>query len=202
MKPTFELEKTYQGAVIGVDEVGRGCLAGPVVTAAVQFSTYEQLPEWVFELNDSKKLSQKKREAFFELLVNATFLTFSIQEIDVDYIDEHNILQATLHGMRLCINSLRKDPEITVLVDGNQKPESSSVCITKGDSKSLSIAAASIIAKVHRDKLMTNFAKQYYQYGWESNKGYGTQKHLDAIRSFGITPYHRKTFAPISKYCL
>lgn len=202
MKPTFELEKTYQGAVIGVDEVGRGCLAGPVVTAAVQFSTYEQLPEWVFELNDSKKLSQKKREAFFELLVNATFLTFSIQEIDVDYIDEHNILQATLHGMRLCINSLRKDPEITVLVDGNQKPESSSVCITKGDSKSLSIAAASIIAKVHRDKLMTNFAKQYYQYGWESNKGYGTQKHLDAIRSFGITPHHRKTFATVSNYCI
>lgn len=196
---TFDLEKSFNAKVIGVDEAGRGPWAGPVVTAAVLFKTYENLPSWVFQLNDSKKLSSIKRRVLFENIRNSNlFLNYHISVIDVNTIDSLNILEATMKGMRECIETLRKSDE-KVLVDGNRKPVSQDWCysIVKGDSISLSIAAASILAKVYRDDLMSDLAKQYPEYGWDKNAGYGTAHHQRALQNHGITEHHRKSFAPI-----
>lgn len=197
---SFHLEQRFDLPVIGVDEAGRGPWAGPLVVAAVMFRSYDNLPNWVYQLDDSKKLSITKRQTLFKNIQEAppTCLRYAIHVIPVATIDRVNILQATMEGMRLCIQSLRTQDAV-VLIDGNQKPVQEDWCypVVKGDSKSLSIAAASVLAKVHRDHLMRELSKDYPQYGWDKNAGYGTAQHQAALKEYGITPHHRKSFAPI-----
>jgi ribonuclease HII len=197
--PTFNLERSHNRPVIGIDEAGRGPWAGPVVVAGVMFKSYNNLSDWVFQLNDSKKLSHKKRaELFLKLQDAKDILSYHIETIDVPTIDQLNILEATMEGMRRCIQMLRTNEE-SVLVDGNRKPVQTPWCypIIKGDSISLSIAAASVLAKVYRDDLMTKLSIDHPHYGWETNAGYGTAHHQLALATHGITEHHRKSFAPI-----
>ena len=186
-----EFEKPYAGKIVcGIDEVGRGPLCGPVVAAAVI------LPKDcdILYINDSKKLSEKKREEVNAALMEKA-LAYGIGVVGPERIDEINILQATFEAMRMAIDSLEIKPEILLndaveipLVDIEQVP------IIKGDAKSMSIAAASIIAKVHRDHLMMEYDKLYPEYAFASNKGYGTAAHIDAIKKYGLTPIHRRSF--------
>lgn len=175
----------------GCDEAGRGPLAGPVVAAAVILA-----PDYQNELlNDSKKL--KKKELYFlEEVIKKDALAYSVQEVSHTKIDEINILNASYLAMHLSVKDLSIQPEL-LLIDGNRFKPYDGIpheCIVKGDGKYMSIAAASILAKTHRDRLMTNLAQQYPGYGWETNAGYPTIKHRDAIRQLGVTPYHRKSF--------
>ena len=177
--------------VIGVDEVGRGPLAGPVVCAAVVMPLDEN--SLVVGVDDSKKLSAKKREQLAEEIKNRA-LCYQIIEIDEKQIDELNILQATRLGMKKAIESLPQGD--VVLTDGNMTldialPQQS---VVHGDALSYSIGAASIIAKVHRDNLMDEYAKTYPQYAFEKNKGYGTAEHIKGIKEYGLCPIHRRTF--------
>lgn len=197
--PTFNIEYSHNRTAIGIDEAGRGPWAGPVVVAAVMFKTYENLPDWVFQLNDSKKLSSKIRsELFAKIQASEGVLTYHIETIDVPTIDKLNILEASMEGMRRCIQALRTKDQI-VLVDGNRKPVPEQWCypVIKGDGISLSIAAASVLAKVYRDMLMAQLAIEHPYYGWETNAGYGTSKHQQGLKTHGITVHHRKSFAPI-----
>lgn len=190
--PTFYHESQVGGLVCGVDEVGRGPLAGPVMAAAVILDP-NNIPSG---LNDSKKLSAKKREILYPLIMNSAHV--GIGEASVEEIDSINILQASLLAMRRAVENLGVKPD-HALVDGNKLP--CLICpasaIIKGDSISLSIAAASIIAKINRDFLMTKMAENHPQYGWEKNAGYGTRHHMEALRLVGPCDFHRKTFAPI-----
>ena len=176
--------------ICGVDEVGRGPLAGPVVCAAV-IMPLESIIEGV---DDSKKLSAKKREQLSkDILKNA--VAYSICRVEPQIIDEINILEATKLCMKQAVEELKIAPEI-VITDGNMTldislPQRSFI---KGDARSYTIGAASIIAKVHRDKLMEEYAKQYPQYGFERNAGYGTAVHIEAIKQYGLTPIHRRSF--------
>ena len=184
-------EKGYS-FIAGVDEVGRGPLAGPVVCAAVIMPFDEE--NLVVGVDDSKKLSEKKREQLAEE-IKAKAICYSIVEIDEKVIDEINILEATKLGMKKALESLQRIPG-AVLTDGNMTldvvfPQQS---VVHGDALSYSIGAASIIAKVHRDHLMNEYAKVYPQYAFEKNKGYGTAAHIQGIKEFGICPIHRKTF--------
>jgi ribonuclease HII len=183
--------------IIGIDEAGRGPLAGPVVVAGVFL---ENIGEWASELNDSKKLSLKKRNELYHLIKNNSIYEISV--ISPKVIDELNILQATKKGMLEVAKSIlkRKNNINVVLIDGNQKIDCRKIpqiTIVKGDSLSKSIAAASILAKVTRDEIMLNYSKKYPQYGFENHKGYPTKKHILAIKKYGITDIHRKTFKPI-----
>ena len=181
--------------VSGVDEAGRGPLAGPVVAAAVILSE-ETIIE---EVNDSKKLTPKKREVLFDK-IKSQALSYGIGIVDNETIDKINILQATFLAMKKALTQLKINPDI-VLVDGNHKIpglEIKQEAIISGDAKSQSIACASILAKVTRDNLMLQYAKQYPQYLFDKHKGYGTKAHIEAIKKFGACPIHRKTFAPIS----
>jgi len=185
--------------IAGVDEVGRGCLAGPVVAAAVV------LPEGfdAIEIIDSKQLSPVKREEAYEIIIENS-LSYSVYSIPVNTIDRINILQASLAAMQGAINRLLPEPEF-VLIDGNRAPEKLQIpfeCIVKGDQKSRSIAAASIIAKVTRDRLMIKLDKLYPEFKFESNKGYGTAAHLKALSEFGPTPHHRFSFSPVRQLTL
>lgn len=182
----------YETPIIGVDEVGRGPLAGPVISAAIILNK-EMIPEGI---NDSKKLSKKKREVINEELISQH--SFAIGIASVEEIDKINILQASLLAMKRAVLNLNIKPQ-TILIDGNKLPdlEYNMYPIIKGDSKSISIAAASIIAKVYRDKLMQDLSLQYPGYYWEKNSGYGTKQHLLALNNLGVTPIHRKSFAPI-----
>jgi ribonuclease HII len=176
------------GIICGVDEAGRGPLAGPVCCAAVILPSDIRF-EW---LDDSKKVTPKRREKLFdEIKTNA--LAFHIELVDNDTIDSINILQATMLGMKKCIEALQCDQ---ALIDGNSVPNSNVPCtsIIKGDSKSASIAAASVLAKVTRDRYMDRLAEEYPQYGFDKNKGYPTKSHYEAIRTYGPTKFHRKTF--------
>ncbi|WP_305982080.1 ribonuclease HII [Roseivirga thermotolerans] len=175
----------------GCDEAGRGPLAGPVVAAAVILPTdyKHQL------LNDSKKLNKKQLNELEEVIKHDA-LAYSVQEVSHSKIDEINILNASYLAMHLAIKDLSITPEL-LLIDGNRfkpYPGIAHKCIVKGDGKYMSIAAASILAKTHRDRIMTQLAEQYPGYGWETNAGYPTTKHREAIRTLGITPYHRKSF--------
>ena len=187
----YSFDEEYRqkyGTVCGVDEAGRGPLAGPVCCAAVLLS-----PESRFEwLDDSKKVTAKRREQLFSEIKEKA-IAYHIELIDNKVIDEVNILQATLLGMKKCIEALKCD---FALIDGNSIPETELLCqsIIKGDSKSASIAAASILAKVTRDTFMDKLAEEYPEYGFEKHKGYPTKAHYEAIRIFGPTQYHRKTF--------
>lgn len=176
--------------IAGVDEAGRGPLAGPVYAAAVI------LPEGcVIEgLNDSKKLSEKKREALFEIITEKA-IAWSVSSVDEDKIDEINILNATFLAMNKAVDSLRVKPEF-VFVDGNRIKDMVYPCktIVKGDSKSINIAAASILAKVSRDRYICEVADKYPEYGFEGHKGYGTKAHIDAILKYGPCEIHRRSF--------
>ena len=176
--------------IAGVDEVGRGPLAGPVVAAAVILpSDYE-----ITGLNDSKKLSEKRREAMDEI-IRREAVSFGIGLISQDRIDEINILQATFEAMRLALEQLSPAPDM-ILADAVTIPgiETRQLPIIKGEAKSASIAAASIIAKVYRDHLMIEYDSLYPEYGFARNKGYGTKEHINALKEFGPTPLHRKSF--------
>lgn len=190
--PTYQHEQKHSGIVCGVDEVGRGPWAGPVLTAAVILDP-DNIPDG---LNDSKKLTKKKREALYPLIMATATVGFG--EATVEEIDHHNILQATLIAMERAVVNLRIKPD-HALVDGNQLPKliCPASCIKKGDSISLSIAAASIIAKVKRDFLMKKLGESYPEYGWKDNAGYGTSHHAQALRLVGPSRFHRKSFAPI-----
>ena len=193
--PDLSIERTYSGRVAGVDEVGRGPWAGPVVAAAVVLRT-EMLPDGI---NDSKKLSPQKRAYFYDILMSIADI--GIGHSTVEEIDALNILQATKLAMERAIAALPYMPD-AILVDGNQAFNASCTVqpIVKGDSISLSIASASIIAKVTRDNYMAELAKQFPHYGWEKNVGYGTKLHQEGMVSHGITLHHRRSFKPVLQY--
>lgn len=174
----------------GTDEAGRGPLAGPVMAAAVILPADLDLPE----INDSKKLTDKKRRELKEVIYSYA-ISARFTSIDADEIDKINILRASLKAMKISVESLSQKPDI-ILVDGNKSFESNTplIPIVKGDGKSLSIAAASIIAKVTRDDAMYELSRIYPEYGWDHNKGYPTKVHIAALKKYGPTPYHRKTF--------
>jgi ribonuclease HII len=178
--------------IAGIDEVGRGPLAGPVVAAAVI------LPEGFFlpGIDDSKKLSEKKREEY-DRIIRSEAVAVSISLIDAKEIDEVNIYEATKKAMKSAVASLQTKPDLLLIDAMKLDTPYASESIIKGDAKSVSIAAASIVAKVARDQLMKEIAKSYPQYGFHQNMGYGTKEHLLAIQEYGATPYHRKSFAPI-----
>lgn len=196
----YELSAGDRGftAIAGIDEAGRGPLAGPVIAAAVILPATFDLPG----LTDSKKLSAHKREELFPLIC-AQARTFAIGLSSAETIDRINILQGTLLAMKLAVERL-KIPADYLLVDGISKIPlgTPQLTIKQGDSRSLSIAAASVLAKVVRDRLMCSFARQYPQYGFAENKGYGTAAHLAAIARYGPSPLHRKTFRGVREYVL
>lgn len=190
MNKLFDFDKSYEKIIIGVDEAGRGPLAGPVVAAAVIIDKY--LDE--FELiNDSKKLSEKKREKLFDTILENCKVGVGIAT--VEEIDSLNILNANFLAMRRALEDLEE--EGFVLVDGNhliREYQGEQEFVIKGDGKSLSIAAASIIAKVTRDKIMEKVSEEYPQYEFSKHKGYGTKVHREKILEFGPSPVHRKSF--------
>lgn len=183
------------GLIAGVDEAGRGPLAGPVVAAAVILDDRNPIEG----LADSKVLTARRREQLFEE-IRAKALCCAIAEASVEEIDSINILQATLLAMRRAVEGLRLKPSL-VLVDGNRLPVLSmrAEAIVKGDSKVQAISAASILAKVTRDRWCAQLDAQYPQYGFAEHKGYGTAQHLAALQAHGACPEHRKTFAPVAK---
>ncbi len=191
-------ENTYPQPLAGVDEVGRGPWAGPVIACACILP-----PDFPGEilalLTDSKKMTAKKREALAPLI--AQHAHYALGEASVEEIDELNILGATFLAMGRAIDALPIKPAF-VLVDGNHKIKNMDIsqkAVIKGDSSCPSIAAASIIAKVHRDKLMADLATEFPHYAWEKNAGYGTKAHQQGLADFGITLHHRKSFKPIQK---
>ena len=202
----FERERVAQGDVriAGIDEAGRGPLAGPVVVAAVMFPCSwisAGIGETLAALNDSKALSAKRRDVYFDYLVASPEILRSIISIEPKEIDRVNILQATHSGMLQSIDGLCNQGEDIdhVLVDGLPVAsiKTAQTALVKGDSKSYSIAAASILAKVTRDRAMMEYEKQYPGYGFAQHKGYPTRAHLDALRRLGPCPIHRQSFAPV-----
>jgi ribonuclease HII len=198
--PDFSMEQEYAGPVCGIDEVGRGPLAGPVLAACVYLPTEMHKSSVIKQIKDSKKLSLKKREEIFlEIRKNAVF---GIGMAAIEEIDELNIHHATLLAMKRAHEHMLGDFDIrpqTALVDGKFRPELAcdAYPVIKGDNKSVSIAAASIMAKVTRDRIMSKLHNEHPYYGWNSNAGYGTAQHMEGIRVHGITKHHRKSFAPI-----
>ncbi|WP_456390742.1 ribonuclease HII [Profundibacter sp.] len=197
--PDFLLEQSAMDAghaiIAGVDEVGRGPLCGPVTAAAVILDPLN-IPDG---LNDSKKLTAKRREALYEALLDCAEI--SIAHASVEEIDEINILRASHLAMERAVAGLTRTPD-HVLIDGNLIPRGLTLpatAVIKGDAKSLSIAAASIMAKTCRDRLMVDLAGQYPGYGWEKNAGYPTPVHLKALQDLGVTPHHRRSFKPVYK---
>jgi len=175
----------------GTDEAGRGCLAGPVTAAALI------LPEnFINELlNDSKQLSEKNRD-LLRPIIEENALCFSVTHIEPTIIDEINILNASIHAMQSCIKKLTPIPNY-IIVDGNRFKRVENIphsCIIKGDSKYLSIAAASVLAKTYRDEYMNQIHEEFPMYNWKQNKGYPTKEHREAIRNYGTTKYHRMSF--------
>lgn len=188
----YEHEQYLKGKsfIAGIDEVGRGPLAGPVVTSCVI------LPKdcAILGINDSKKLTQTKREELY-LKINQQAIDISIGIVDVDTIDNINILQATYKAMRQAIEKMNKKPDV-LLVDAVTIPDVDieQIGIIKGDAKSITIGAASIIAKVTRDRMMQDYHQLYPEYGFDKNMGYGTAQHIDAIKQYGLCPIHRRSF--------
>ena len=187
------LKNNYSGFVLeaGTDEAGRGCLCGPVVAAAVILPADFEHPF----LNDSKQLSEKQRKEL-QPFIEENALSFGVSFVDEKEVDKINVLQASITGMHRSIEQLEPSPEY-IIVDGNKfKPykETPHETIIKGDAKYLSIAAASVLAKTYRDEFMKKLDQEFPMYNWKQNKGYPTKQHREAIREFGITKYHRKTF--------
>lgn len=200
--PDLKIERQYSGLVCGIDEVGRGPLAGPVLASCVYIPEKIQRRRFLREVNDSKKLTLKKREALFIQI--REHCAFGIGSASPEEVDTLNIHNASLLAMRRAYLSMQDDFDIKpemALVDGKFIPElsCSATPIKKGDSVSLSIAAASILAKVTRDRIMVRLHEEHPYYGWERNAGYGTPEHLKGIKEHGITPYHRQSFAPVKE---
>ena len=200
--PDFSIEEEFNAPVIGLDEVGRGPLAGPVISCGCHFKNYTILNEFKDFIGDSKKLSEKKRELSFKFLQNlkkGNIIDFHLGIANVHEIDNLNILEATKLSMKRVIDKFNLK-NAKLIIDGNFSLNYKSYkeqSIIKGDNKSLSIAAASIIAKVHRDRLMKKLSIKFKDFGWEKNAGYGTKMHIENIHRFGPTIHHRKTFEPI-----
>jgi ribonuclease HII len=194
---------TMGRTIIGVDEVGRGCLAGPVVCAAVILPNVDPLPSWIAEIKDSKKLSPKKRYELSQVITK--HCTYAIRQGSVSLIESDNILQATLWTMKECVESVVAQggqPDL-VLVDGNQEIPGlkwSQQAIKGGDNIHKTIGAASIIAKVYRDNYMVGMAEHHPEYGFAQHKGYGTAMHREAIMIHGPCRMHRKTFKGVYEY--
>ena len=187
----YERANSEYGLLCGIDEVGRGPLAGPVYAAAVILPTDSD----ILYLNDSKKLSEKKREELYDVIMEKA-VAVGIGSSTCERIDEINILQATFEAMTKAVNSLSVKPG-ALLIDAVHIPqleEYKQVSIIKGDAKSISIAAASIIAKVTRDRIMKDYAALYPEYGFDSNKGYGSAEHIAALKKYGPCPIHRRSF--------
>lgn len=191
-QPDLSIESTYSGLIAGIDEAGRGPWAGPVVASAVILAR-DTLPPGI---NDSKKLTASRRKILFDA-IRAT-ATVGVGMASVAEIDELNILGATKLAMRRAVENLGVLPAIA-LVDGNRAPDlpCPARTVIRGDAISLSIASASIIAKVTRDRIMRELATEYPGYGWEKNAGYGTATHQKGLAEYGVTPHHRRSFAPI-----
>ncbi len=195
--PNFLIEEDFgwpNKLIAGIDEAGRGPWAGPVVSAAVVLNK-KNIPS---DLNDSKKISEKKRQSLYSSIYNSHFVGVGISSIEE--IDNLNILQATFLSMKRALDNLDCSVD-AILVDGNLDPgfDYKTECIVNGDSISFSIAAASIIAKVTRDNLMSKIHKEFPNYNWKRNKGYGTKEHRNALDMYGPCKYHRKSFSPINK---
>ena len=199
---SFEQQCGVPGLVFGFDEAGRGPWCGPVVAACVCWPNGEITPELAGAINDSKKLSAAKREKLFPLIMQSNAIV-GVGQASAQEIDEINILQASFLAMRRAMEQVQQRgfQPAYALIDGNKLPNWTipMQAIIGGDGKSLSIAAASIVAKVTRDHIMADLAKEYPQYGWERNAGYGTKDHQAALEMFGITPHHRKSYAPIKQ---
>ena len=201
--PDMQYEKNAlaegHSRVCGIDEAGRGPLAGPVVAAAVILPPDFELPG----LTDSKQLSARKRESLFEQLMQSPDVLKGIAQATVEEIDRLNILRATHLAMARAAQSICPSPDFC-LIDGLPVPgfPIDSRSIVKGDAHCLSIAAASVLAKVTRDRIMRELHEQFPQYGWDHNAGYGTAQHVRAIEKYGITPHHRRSFAPVAQATL
>ena len=193
MRELFEFEDQYTErgytAIAGIDEAGRGPLAGPVVAACAIMP----LDDIIEGINDSKKLSEKKREALFEQIKEKA-LAFSIVEMSAEVIDDINILEATKKAMIQCATELTIKPDVVFIDAVKLNLPYETLSIIKGDARSYNIAAASILAKVHRDRLMREYAKIYPEYGFAKHKGYGTSEHIRALKEFGPCPLHRALF--------
>ena len=200
--PDFEIEKSLEGTVIGVDEVGRGPLAGPVVSCACTYKNYEIDKKFIDKIDDSKKISYKNRIKIFKIIQNLKDnkeINYSLGFATVEEIDSHNILEATKLSMIRAINKLNFKKG-NIIFDGKMKLNIKNFIskdIVQGDNKSISIATSSIIAKIHRDRYMRFLSLKFPNYNWEQNAGYGTKRHIDEIYKNGITDYHRKSFEPI-----
>ncbi len=196
--PDFFLERKWGGSVAGIDEAGRGPWAGPVHAAAVVFPAAGPSADLAARVMDSKQLSSAQREAVFPQLLQAALVGQG--QASVAEIDELNILVATHLAMARAVNGLTRLPD-AALVDGNRAPALPCPvqCVVKGDAKSYSIAAASIVAKVTRDRYMTELAAHHPGYYWERNFGYGTELHRQGLARLGVTPHHRRSFKPIRK---
>ena len=202
--PDFSFERSLNKSdlIVGLDEAGRGPWCGPVVAACVGWTNLECPSDLAEQINDSKKLSPQKRELLFDKILSATPI-WGIGQASAKEIDEINILQASFLAMHRALEEVRKKgfiPQVA-LIDGNRLPDwdMEKYALIGGDGKSLSIAAASILAKVTRDRIMTDLAQKYPYYGWEKNAGYGTKAHQDGLKKYGITPEHRRSYAPIKK---
>ena len=193
----FEQKARQQGYhfIAGIDEVGRGPLAGPVVAAAVILKEDCQL----YELNDSKQLSEKKREELYDAILKEA-VAVGVGQCSPQEIDELNIYQATKKAMQEAIQNLKRQPDFLLLDAMTLPVDIPQQGMVKGDSKSISIAAASIVAKVTRDRLMVEYSKQYPYYDLEHNMGYGTKKHLEGLETYGACPIHRRSFEPIKSH--
>lgn len=201
--PDFHLEDSCgYDMVVGIDEVGRGPWAGPVVAASVFIPKEIRKSPFILELNDSKKLSKPTREKLFHIITNECM--YGVGIVPPEKIDEINILQASFLAMEQSLEAMTTSCSYA-LIDGNKAPALEKFpslikqCVVKGDSISNSISAASIVAKVTRDKIMEDLHDQTPYYGWNTNSGYGTKAHQDGLAEYGITDHHRKSFAPIKK---
>ena len=200
--PDFSIEEQFTDPVIGLDEVGRGPLAGPVISCGCYFKNYTTQEDFYNLIGDSKKLSEKKRKVSFEFLQNLKkegIIDYHLGIANVEEIDTLNILEATKLSMKRVVDKFDLK-NAHLIIDGNFSLNYKSYkenSIIKGDDKSLSIAAASIIAKVHRDRLMKKLSISYKHFAWEKNAGYGTKIHIENIHRLGPTIHHRKTFEPI-----
>ena len=200
--PDFSIEEQFTDPVIGLDEVGRGPLAGPVISCGCYFKNYTTQEDFYNLIGDSKKLSEKKRNVSFKFLQNLKqqdIIDYHLGIATVEEIDKLNILEATKLSMKRVVDKFNLQ-SAQLIIDGNFSLNYKSYkeqSVIKGDDKSLSIAAASIIAKVHRDRLMKKLSIRYQQFGWEKNAGYGTKVHIENIHRSGPTIHHRKTFEPI-----
>ena len=193
--PDFSLELEHGGVIAGVDEAGRGPLCGPVVAAAVIFPSFDiDIP---VVIRDSKQMTAHQRAYAYDWIVNNT--TWAVGQCSPAEIDELNILWASMRAMERAVTNLEQKPEFC-LIDGNRVPKGlNGMAVVKGDAKSLSVAAASIVAKETRDKIMHDLAIKFPMYDWDKNAGYPTQSHLHAIEKYGINEYYRKSFGPVKE---